>query len=146
VPDARIADLPAGKLVPALHPYGEWSAQHTTSAAATLAELVRYLNHATIDHPYEAVPDPNTAAAVLGALHTTCTRLPQLLDQLRLHMRVFAQDPNLASSTGNARDLAEQVMQALTEADSASRQLTMVLGMAQQAADRLYLDVADEDV
>src|SRR5262249_17461521 len=109
-------------------------------------ELVRYLNHATIDAEW-AVPDPNTAAAVLGALHTACTRLPQLFDQLARRMRALAADPDLATSSGtdNPPALAERSAAFLTAAGPGLSQVTAALGNAYQAADRLYLDVEDDE-
>jgi len=62
-----LAELSADELVAAVHPYGQWSGPHTAGAAAQLAELVRYLNHATLDRPGEALPDPNIAAADVRA-------------------------------------------------------------------------------
>ncbi|WP_433292032.1 hypothetical protein ACQP2F_26940 [Actinoplanes sp. CA-030573] len=56
----KLRDLGPGELVTELHPYHEWSEAHTSAAVGEIAELVRYLNHAT-QHP-EALPGP--AAAV----------------------------------------------------------------------------------
>jgi hypothetical protein len=107
---------------------------------------VRYLNHATIDRPDEAVPDPNTAADVIGALHTASKRLPQLLDQLAGRIRTLGADPDLAtgSSTDTAQALAERSAAFLAAARPASVELAAALGKAHQAADRLYLDTDDE--
>jgi len=106
---------------------------------------VRYLNHATYET--RAVPDPNTAADVLGALHTACKRLPQLVDQLAARMRSFAADPDLAtgSSTDTAQALAGRSAAFLAAAGPILSQFTAALGNAHQAADRLYLDVDDEE-
>lgn len=141
-----LAGLPADELVAALHPYGELSAEHTAGAARQVAELIRYLNAVTYDRPEEAIPDPNTAAAVLGALHATVTRLPQLLLQLRGCMRGFADDPDLATgSTDTAADrLAHQSAQAIARAEAELWRITETLKAAYQAADRLYLDRDDE--
>lgn len=154
--DARTADLPADELVAALHPYGQWTGQHTTAAAAQIAELVRYLNHATIERPSEALPDPNTTAAVLGALHTTCTRLPQLLSQLRARIRAFETDPDLATSSTDvdipagtrftaAEILAARAAQAIARAESVVWQFTTAIGDAHQAVDPLYLDIENDE-
>jgi hypothetical protein len=142
----RTKELAADEFVAAVHPYGEWNGQHSTSAAWQVAELVRYLNHATLDHPDQAVPDPNTAAAILGALHTAATRLPQLLDQLAGRMRAFAADPDLATSSADgAQTLAGRSAAFLTAARPVLSQLTAALGNAHQAADRLYLDSEDDE-
>ena len=143
-----LAALPADELVARLHPYDERTGEHTAAAAAQIAELVRYLNVATLDDPAAAVPGPNTAASVLGALHTACQRLPQLLDQLGSRMQTLAADPNLAtgSSTDTAQILAERTVTFLDAAGPALDQLTAAVGKAWQAADRLYLDVDDEDL
>jgi len=68
------------ELVVELHPYNEWSAVHTTAAAGQVAELLRYLNHAT-DHP-EALPDPAAVADLLHLLGQSVRRLPQTLRQV----------------------------------------------------------------
>jgi hypothetical protein len=86
----------AEEVVSELHPYFEWSAKHSSSAAATIAELVRYLNHAT-EHP-EAVPLPQDVGAILYQLGTTLERLPQTLWQLGQLVRKHADNPALASS------------------------------------------------
>jgi hypothetical protein len=142
-----LTDLPADEVVAALHPYGELSAEHTASAARQVAELVRYLNAVTYDRPDEAIPDPNTAASVLGALHTTVDRLPQLLLQLRGRMRAFADEPDLAtgsSDTAAARQ-AHQSAQAIAQAEAELWRITSTLKAAYEAADRLYLDRDDDE-
>jgi hypothetical protein len=144
VPDTRPANLPADELIATLHPYGERSAQHSASAAQQIAELVRYLNHAATTG--EGVPDPNTAAAVLAALYTTCTHLPHLLRRLRHRMDAFAADPALAtaSSTDTASALAARTAASIAEAESALWRLTIPFRTAYQTADQLYLDVDDK--
>lgn len=68
------------ELVVELHPFNEWTAGHTTSAAGQIAELLRYLNHAT-QHP-EALPDPLAVADLLHLLGQSVRRLPQALQQV----------------------------------------------------------------
>ncbi len=143
-----LAALPAEDLVAALHPYGEWSSQHSASAAHQIAELVRYLNHATIDHTLSRRYRTRTPRRTLiGALHTTCKRLPQLLDQLAGRMRTLAADPDLAtgSSADGPQVLAERSAAFLAAARPALSELAVALGKAHQAADRLYLDVDDDE-
>jgi len=67
------------ELVVELHPYNEWTAGHTRAAAGEIAELLRYLNHAT-QHP-EALPDPLAVADLLHLLGQSVRRLPQALQQ-----------------------------------------------------------------
>lgn len=142
-----LAELPADELVARLHPYDERTAQHTAAAARELAELVRYLNVATLDDPHAALPDPNTAASVLGALHTAATRLPQLLRQLHARVGDFETHPDLA--TGSSEDpapvLAQLARVALDNAAATLGPFTDALGEAFAALDRLYLDVDDAD-
>ena len=146
MPDTRLAGLPADELVARLHPYDERTAEHTAAAARELAELVRYLNVATLDTPEQALPDPNTTAAVLGALHTAATRLPQLLHQLRDRGADFETHRDLA--TGSSEDLAPVLAQlagvALADAAAVLGPFTDALGEAFAAVDRLYLDTDDE--
>lgn len=140
---ARTAD----EVVADLHPYDKLTSDHTAGAAQQIAELVHYLNVATYDRPEEAIPDPNTAAAVLRALDTTFTRLPQLLQQLRGRMRAFAGDPELAtgSSEATASQLAHQSAQGIAQAEAELWRITAALQEAFRAADRLYLDSGDEE-
>jgi hypothetical protein len=112
----------------------------TTAAAVQLGELVRYLSFVTAQRPEQALPDPNTAAAVLSALHSTCTLLPHLLEQLAGRMRALTNDPLLATRCGDAQALAERSAASLRAARPAVRGLALALGKAHQAADRLYLD------
>jgi hypothetical protein len=134
-------------VVAVLHPYEVRTGEHTVAAAREIAELVRYLNVATLDQPDEALPDPNTVAAVIGALHTACTRLPQLLNQLQRRMHDFAGDPALAtgSSTHAPELLAIRAAAHLDLAAQPLGQFAAELQAAAAAADRLYLDTDDDE-
>lgn len=149
MPDLSTVPRPADQVVAALHPYDRPTGEHTAAATNEIAELVRYLNVITLDDPRTALPDPNTTADVLGALHTACTRLPQLLDQIRDRLLVFAGDPDLAtgSSTDEAKALALRAAAHLRPdaAGAGLQQLTSELEQAFRAADRLYLDTTDDD-
>jgi len=127
-----------------LHPYGKRDWEHTMAAAAEIAELVRYLNRATLDGPAAAIPDPSTAASVIDSLRTALVRLPQLLDQLGSRMTAFRDHPNLATSAigGDPRVLAERAADELG-CESTAR-LVAALGAAFQAADQLYLNDSQE--
>jgi hypothetical protein len=61
---------------------GPHSPDYTRRVADTIAEAVRVLNHATLNHTGQALAYPADADAVLEALCTAAERLPQLLDQL----------------------------------------------------------------
>lgn len=64
---------------------GPYDSQRTVKAAAVLAELLRYLNYATM--PKGGVEYPATVYDLIGNLQTAMERLPQLLGQMtdRLH-------------------------------------------------------------
>jgi hypothetical protein len=93
MPRRRRAELTAAELVTDLHPYHEWSAAHTRAAAGELAELVRYLNHAT-QYP-EALPNPDAVGELLQQLGQSVRRLPQLLQQAAARMESLAADSDL---------------------------------------------------
>ncbi|MGI5186493.1 hypothetical protein ACQEVZ_60705 [Dactylosporangium sp. CA-152071] len=147
MPDLSASSRSAHQVVAERYPFGVFTGEHTVAAAREAAELVRYLNIATLDRSGEALPDPNTAAAVLGALNTACDWLPQLLAQLLQRMHDFAGDPDLAtgSSTDTASALAARAMAHLGLAQDALSPLARELRAAFAAADRLYLDTDDED-
>lgn len=75
---------------------GPHTGDSTASAAATFAELVRYLNHATIgENAMDAWPRANDAEATFSALAEGASRLPQLLQQLSNWLRWLGEDSTL---------------------------------------------------
>lgn len=147
MPEPSATCRAADETVAALHPYGERTAEHTAAAAAQLAELVRYLNVASLDNPAASLPDPNTIAAVLGSLKTAFERLPQLLDQLAVRVRTLAEDPQLASgsSTHTPQLLAFLAVTSLADAHARLGQLAATVGEAFRAVDHLHLDTDEDD-
>ena len=65
-----------------IDPAGPHSPEYTAALANAIADAVRTLNHATLNHPGEALAFPADADAVISALATAMQRVPQLLDQL----------------------------------------------------------------
>jgi hypothetical protein len=62
---------------------GPHSPQYTRDVAATAAEAVRVLNHATLNNHGEALAYPGDAESVIRSMAAVAQRLPQLLDQLQ---------------------------------------------------------------
>jgi hypothetical protein len=117
---------------------GPYSGADTTAAGAALAELVRYLAHAT--RHAEALPEPQDAARLLGDLSTALAGLPQVLDQVA--RRLVGIRPVLGSTEDDPgtvlRTMAgEMAMARLRLANAAAD-----LDRARQGADTLY--VAEE--
>lgn len=115
----------AEELVAELHPFNDWTAVHTSDAAAQIAELTRYLNHAT-QHP-AALPTPRLVGDLLQTLGKSIRRLEQLLDQVARRMDSLAAEPGLRQAheqqpSNAARDVAESISRQLsgTDADSAA--------------------------
>jgi hypothetical protein len=145
-PSRDLTTLPAGELVAALHPTGEWTDQHSRAAAHQIAELVSYLNHAT--QPMyvadQSIPTPNTAADVIDALRTAVQRLPQLLGQLAYRQLELAEHPAIAARNGDPQTLVPRASTHLYEAASLIQQATTPLGEARTAAADLYLDISHD--
>jgi hypothetical protein len=121
------------------------SGDASVDAAQQLSELVRYLNHATLDAPADALPDPSTINHVLSRLYTACRGLPQLLGQISTRVTVLGADPDLAA--GNSKDpqaLIARTSEGLTNASEAVRAVLAGIGDAQRAVDWLYLNRGDE--
>lgn len=70
-----------------LEPGGPYSPERTAEAAALMADAVRYLNHATLDRPKDALNYPADLDRVIAHLETMAQRMPQLLDQLQGWLR-----------------------------------------------------------
>jgi hypothetical protein len=77
------ATAPGSGVTIRLSPDGPHSPEYTRQVASAAAEAVRVLNHATLNHPGQALAFPADADAVIGSISTAAQRLPQLLDQLR---------------------------------------------------------------
>lgn len=117
----RHRDVTAEELVTDLHPYHEWTAGHTGAAAAQMAELLRYLNHAT-QHP-EALPNPDVLGSLLQVLGQTVRRLPQVLKQSAARLDALAGDPGLvltgsADPAGDPAARARELGRELFDADA----------------------------
>jgi hypothetical protein len=94
------------EVVTELHPYHEWSGAHTLAAIGEMAELVRYLNHAT-QHP-EALPDPATVGETLRLLGQTVRRLPQVMKQAGARLEALGGEPSADAELGERLDALGQ--------------------------------------
>lgn len=70
----------------------EFTPEETRQVAASMAEEVRFLNHATGRHAAEALRWPSDVDSIVTELAVMAQRLPQLLEQLvdRLHEQLHA--------------------------------------------------------
>lgn len=94
IKDENGEELRGRGLVEAAHPWLEWSARHTIGASTELAELVRYLNHATqTQEVREALPFPSQMDSVVGDLASAVSRMPQLFEQLAGRLKEWRADP-----------------------------------------------------
>ena len=94
--------------------------ERTLQLAETMADIIRELNHQTLDH--EALRYPSEADRLLRELSAAAARLPQLLGQVTswLHAEVYAGRVEMASGSRfpNA-GLAEDVVRLKLEAAAA---------------------------
>lgn len=74
--------------------HGPYSDEHTHYAGATLVELVRYLNYATM-HGADSMPYASTANGLVGHLSSAVASLDQTLRQLKQRCAQFEGDPTL---------------------------------------------------
>jgi hypothetical protein len=133
-----------------LHPYGEWSGSHTAAAAAEIAELVRYLNHATQSR--EALTSPKTVAALLHGVSTALVRMQQLIQQVGQAVDRMSYEPDLESEGQPGHDsavtLALRLFDPEAELERPGDRLRAFGEQLQKLAfeaDRLYLPQPGDD-
>lgn len=133
-------------------PYGQWDGYSTVNAAATLAELVRHLNHATRNP--DAVPWPSTVGDVLGNLAGAVAGMDQLLDQLNTRFRALAANPDSYVDGGNGvggqpvptvLDAAANLSELLEVARQGTEKMAGLMGAAQTYASRVGIRTDDTD-
>lgn len=115
---------------------GPHTPESTAAAARQIAELVRYLNHATLAD--EALPEPADTARVLGELADAAERMRQLLGQIAGRLKRY--EP-LGSDDGNPVASRAETVAAAVAAWAHLEHATAELRRARDAAARLYLDV-----
>jgi hypothetical protein len=128
-------DMPAAGRFPVGGPY---SGADTTAAGAALADLVRYLAHAT--RHAEALPEPQDAARLLGDLSTALAGLPQVLDQVA--RRLVGMRPVLGSTEDDPGSALRTIAGELSLARLRLADAAADLDRARQGVDTLY--VAEE--
>ncbi len=117
---------------------GPRTAERIESAAVALAELVRYLNHATMPQGGALTEAPH-GAGVLGSLATAAHREVQLCRQLASWARRVAADPTVRHD--RERGDAERSRQlAATSATEAAAELRFAVDIAEELGS--YLDRA----
>jgi hypothetical protein len=120
---------------------GPYDPDRTVDAARAIAELVRYLNHATPPWKSDAcLKFPSQLGSTIGALAGALHSLPQLLDQLGRHAGRFGNMPNLYDDQGrDPRDTITDLRAALLTARAYVGDAAQALVRANNAAQRLGL-------
>lgn len=105
------------------------------AAATLISELVRRLNHATLNDPAAALPTPADVARVLGELRQALAGMQQLLQQIGRRFDQF--DLTLIGVDGRPglKDAAAVADLAAMLLDQAAEMAEMAGGVVQQAAD-----------
>jgi len=118
----------------------------TIEAGRALAELVRFLNHATgPGHRRSAMPYANVANSLIGFLHSAVASMPQLLGQLSEFLEEQATDPTLYDDRRGtpkmpADDTARTAAAVLREATHRANHLASALNTAGQHTTHLGND------
>ena len=112
--------------------HGPYSPERTAGAAATAAELVRYLNHATQSGP-DGVPAAATAYRTVGGLQAAAGGLAQTLSQLDRHVQLWSEHAALYDDTAGRDDQAA----AAARAEAASAALDDAVLVARSLAHAL---------
>ncbi|RJQ70577.1 hypothetical protein D5S17_29040 [Pseudonocardiaceae bacterium YIM PH 21723] len=99
---------------------GPYSEDHTRAAATAIAELVRYLNHATQRTTSDAVPYASVAGSVASNLSATLHGMKQLADQIGRHAEQWATEPGIRHDGGE--DPAVALYEAVAELKKAGKQ------------------------
>jgi len=112
------------------------------SAAVALAELVRYLAHAT-QPQHELLTEAPRVAGLLGSLATAAHREKQLCRQLSVSARGLADDPTVRHDLGRDNDEPSRQM-AATAAHKAAAELGFAVDVAEELGG--FLDRARREV
>lgn len=127
---------------------GPHSPERIESAAVALAELVRYLNHATMPQ-HDVLTGAPHVAGLLSALATAAQREERLCQQLSEWTRRLADDPTLRHDrAGDDAEMSRQMAATaateaaghLREAADVAEELAAALGRAQRRIERLSHD------
>ncbi|MEV0367992.1 hypothetical protein [Nocardia fusca] len=122
---------------------GPHSADALGEAMLALQHLIRYANHATLDAPARAVPEPQDAATIVLRLGDALGGLPQLCDQLAHRADRFAADPALCAADTVSHEPGVQAAiaaEALRELAAAAARLRDLARAAASPLDTLWLD------
>ncbi len=115
---------------------GPYSPDVTTDAARTIAELVRYLNHAT--QTERALEYPSQLSTTVAALRRAVHGMDQLCEQLAEHAVRVGRDARLYDDRGgNPATTAAEVIGGLRTTATLLPDVENALRGAARAADRL---------
>ncbi len=124
---------------------GPYDPESTVDAARTIAELVRYLNHAT--PPWktaDCLQYPSHLGSVIANLRAALAGMEQLSRQLAKHAERFADDPALYDDGGhNPIDTVATVSIELDRVRALVAHTADALGRAHEAVDRLGIREGD---
>jgi hypothetical protein len=140
-PEAAVNPVDA---VAGAFPIGVYEEDLVVAAGRTLAEVVRYLNHATASGEV-GLSSTDGLYQLVGALDVTMRRLPQLLEQLSARTRALGEVPGLAVDSlgpvpvGGAREVARLAFEELAAASTAAGYSGWYLDRAHVLLSRLYL-------
>lgn len=111
---------------------GPYRPELIESAGVALAELVRYLNHATLPQNDVLTEAPHVAG-LLGSLATAASRKQQLCQQLSVAAHGLADDPTVRHDRcGDDAELSRQM--AATAATEAAGHLWEAIDVAEELA------------
>lgn len=109
----------------------------TESAAVMVAELVRYLNHATNSGVEVAVPYASTLYRTCGALAAAAHGLHQLCQQLAHRAHAMAADPTIRNNESRWESADEARSAAAADLSFAASRLAVAVESAASAAAEL---------
>ncbi|HEY2763383.1 MAG TPA: hypothetical protein VGJ13_05135 [Pseudonocardiaceae bacterium] len=124
--------------------HGPYDAEHTIAAAATISELVRYLNYATSQGAATALPHPADVSSLVGNLQAAVGGLEQTLRQVAYLVEGLGVNPNLRNANNrddqeSARAEAAYAVVCLQDAAGAVNSLYQFLNHAHIPLAALYL-------
>ena len=129
------------------HVDGPHSDVTTREAGRALAELVRFLNHATgPDHARSALPYASLADSLVGSLASAVDGMHQLLNQIGHFLETQANDPSLVDDRRDPDRYPAHVtaITAAEELEHAAQQASALLGSLKRAKQHA-LHLGNED-
>lgn len=136
---------PAREWVDDRYPYFGWSGEKTSGAAAAVAELIRYINHAT--YQVAAAPTPGDAGRTLIEFGRALHAMPQAIGQLMALFEIHSVNPafRLSGHDGDAaRSAAGDVIARATTVAAAIAAIAPTVETIGYHTERFYLELPPE--